>query len=461
MSDTAPGLSAQRDLICKAHHGGQDVGEELLPTQRQSSLFRPQSSNSGSNYVHFQEIIFSHTKKMEASSLFDPLTLPVELWKNILCNCPQSNLAQMCLVHSQLLEISKDSLYSTLVILEDVRLSLVLPTLRNHAITRRIRHVILDPRYAQSSHLEEFLKILSSPFIVRLDIIPYEGVDFRFNFWTQDLLVRFTQLPQLAYLKLFLSFFSNDVLSSVLQTKALRDLDVSGPRLSKNPPSFASWSSDLPVLDTLRIWNYAASWRNLLGYVDLSRMKRLGLCDYDEEITDLINEWGGLVTASASTLENLSLWLTYNIIKQDIPTFIRSVSGFPSLHTLALFMTIEYVDHVPTSLWISSFLPILRAFHSCSHSLRHIRCYVHAWEEEYTYQLLLNHHHFSEFARAAGGLWNLETIKFSFCHSQQTSTQASDDELGRLAELFSPVCVTVEYGGVLLSCPLISALEPN
>ncbi|KAH8825700.1 hypothetical protein DL96DRAFT_1609658 [Flagelloscypha sp. PMI_526] len=384
---------------------------------------------------------------MISSTPFDFLTIPVELWMRILGYCSQKDIAQMCRIHSRLLGVSMDSLYSKLLIWDEDYLISLLPALRNPAVARRVRHVVLDPRHCgrQTSYLETFLKMLSSFPLVKLDINPLDATFGRFSNWEQGPILHVAQQPQLQQLKLSLSFFKEIDFVTILQTKALHDLDVSDERLFISRLPAQSSSGILPVLDTLRLHPLSPNWRYLLRYLDLSRMKRLGVWDNQDQVTNLAYDWGGLVTASAATLESLSLWLTSNIIKRDIPTYLKSISGFPSLHTLSLFLTVEYLERVPTSRWMDTLLPIMVAFHTCSPSLRHIRCYVHAWWEIYTYQALLDDQTFEEFARVVSRLRGLEAIKFSFGHSQHPSTEASDMEQRQLANLFHPLRSSVKY----------------
>ncbi|KAH8798555.1 hypothetical protein DL96DRAFT_1638854 [Flagelloscypha sp. PMI_526] len=173
-------------------------------------------------------------------------------------------------------------------------------------------------------------------------------------------------------------------------------------------------------------------------------MKRLALWDYEQEMGDLANSWGKLVTASARTLESLSLWPSPEILDQDMPTYLRSLAGFPMLHTITLFFTIEYRH--PNTFWMSKFPPIFAAFHSCSPSLRHIRVYVHAWNEQYSCEFLLQNKQFTEFAREMKELENLETIEFSFRHAVGRPVNTNEMGLVQLAELFHPVRPSVEYG---------------
>ncbi|KAH8825908.1 hypothetical protein DL96DRAFT_1610194 [Flagelloscypha sp. PMI_526] len=376
--------------------------------------------------------------------------LPAELLGEVFAHCPQSDLARASLVNHHILEISRDSLYSKICVSGDAHLSPILPALRNPDIARRLRHVALDPNqaYEKESHLDEFLDIICSSSLVRLDLIAFNGMGYSSRDWMHPILIRLTQLPQLQHLKLALSFIWNSEITSVLQTRSLKDLDVSDPRLLKSITSGASTgSSPLPVLDTLRIRNSAGKWTSLLEYIDISRMTRLALWDYEKEMGDLKFGWGRLVTASAPTLESLSLWLTSNITDQDIPGYLESVAGFPVLHTLTLFITIDQSNsHLRPLLWIRIFLPIITAFHASSPSLRHIRCYVHAWDDEYTYQVLLQNVLFAELAHEVVGLKYLETIEFSFRHSHYNSMKASATEQSLLNEMFHPVHPSVEYG---------------
>ncbi|KAH8825698.1 hypothetical protein DL96DRAFT_121385 [Flagelloscypha sp. PMI_526] len=361
---------------------------------------------------------------------FDFLTIPMELWMRILAHCPQRDIAQMCRTHSRFLEVSMDYLYSKLIIWDVDYLISLLPALRKPAIARRVRHVVLDPRsfFRQTSHLETFLTLLSTLPLVNLDINPLDATIDRFLNWEQGPLLRIAQQPQLQQLKLSMTFFKEKDFVTILRTKALHDLDAPDERLFMHLPPTQSSCGVLPVLDTLRLHPLSPKWRHLLGYLDLSRMKRLGVWDNKKEVKDLAYEWGGLIIASAATLESLSLWLTSNIIELDIPTYLKSISGFPALYTLSLFLTVEYVDRVPTLVWMNTLLPILVAVQSCSPSLRHIRCYVHAWFEVYTYHLLLEDQRFEEFARVVNELRNLETIQF-----------------WQLADLFHPVRPSIKY----------------
>ncbi|KAH8825903.1 hypothetical protein DL96DRAFT_126887 [Flagelloscypha sp. PMI_526] len=386
---------------------------------------------------------------MDSSTSVDPVSMPVELWKEILAHSSKSDLVQTSLVNSQVLEVSRDILYSKLFVWGDAHLIPILPALRNPDNARRLRHVVLDPGYVyqDSYHMEELLVILCSSTVVRLDIVSVNGIEDSLSDWMHELLMQIIQLPSLQQLKLFLAYFRTPAIVPILQLQTLWDLDISLDRLLKKihrqDISTNSGSGPLPFLDTLRIRNSAGSWMKLLDYVDISRMKRLALWDYEQEMGDLANSWGKLVTASALTLESLSLWLSLHLLDQDMPTYLRSLAGFPMLHTITLFFTTEYRH--PRSPWMSKFPPILAAFHSCSPSLRHIRVYVHAWSEEYSYDFLLLNEHFREFARAMKELENLETIEFSFRHGSGRPVNNKEMGLAQLAELFHPVHMSVEY----------------
>ncbi|KAH8797689.1 hypothetical protein DL96DRAFT_1824973 [Flagelloscypha sp. PMI_526] len=340
-----------------------------------------------------------------------------------------------------------DSLYSKVIIWHVDYLIALLPALRNPAVARRVRHVVLDPRHwsRQTSHLETFLTLLSTLPLVKLDISPLDATIERLPNWEEGTLLRVAQMPQLERLKVSLSFFKETDFVPILQTKALRDLDASDGRLFNHLPPVQSSGGVLPVLDTLRLHPLSPKWRHLLGYLDLSRMKRLGVWDNYQLVTDLAYQWGELITVSAATLESLSLWLTSNIIERDIPSYLKSISGFPSLHTLSLFLTVGYVEKVPTSRWMGTLLPILVAFHSCSPSLQHIRCYVHAWFEVYTHQVIFEDQHFEELTRIISGLRNLEAIQFTFGHSRRPSEAASRMEHRQLADSLHPVRPSVKY----------------
>ncbi|KAH8825904.1 hypothetical protein DL96DRAFT_126890 [Flagelloscypha sp. PMI_526] len=387
---------------------------------------------------------------MDSSTPLNSVMVPVELWKEILTHCTKSDLARASRVNSQLLEISRDSLYSKIFVWGDATLTPILPALRNPSIATRVRHVVLDPNYVydEKSHLEEFVQLITSPSFVRLDLIAFNGMGYSTPDWKPLLLMKFTRRWSLQYLKLSLVFFVDSDFSFVLQTKTLRDLDISDSRLLLNckEPSESSVLTPLPVLDTLRIRNAAAHWKKLLRFLDLSQMKRLGIWDFEQEMGDLPNEWGALVTASAPSLESLSLWLTPNIIDKDIPKYIQSTSGFPDLHTLTLFLTIQHVDRVPTILWMNTFPLIIGAFHTCSPSLRHIRMYPHTWNDTYSYEELLKNQHFLQFACEVKALRNLETIVLSFRSSQVQPANDYETELGELDEMFHPVQLSIQYG---------------
>ncbi|KAH8798553.1 hypothetical protein DL96DRAFT_1638852 [Flagelloscypha sp. PMI_526] len=379
-----------------------------------------------------------------------PITIPVELWQEILVHSSDSDLVQTSLANSQLLEVSKDILYSKLFVWGDVHLIPVLPALRNPDYARRLRYVLLDPgyKYEESSHLEEMLGILRRSPLVRLDIVTFHGLKNPLSNWMRELLMQFVQLPQLQQLKLFLTFFRPPEVVPVLQAHSMWDLDIPDVIWVQNMhlqgESTNTSSGPLPFLNTLRIQNLTRSWSNILEYVDISRMKRLAIWGHEQRMEDLTQSWGKLVTASARTLESLSLWLSPNLLDQDIPTYLYSVAGFPRLRTITLFFTRDSPSHTP--LWLKTFPPILAAFHSRSPSLRHIRVYVHSWNVQYPYEFLLQNQLFTEFAREMKRLKNLETIKFSFRHSSLTDPNDNEMGIAQLGELFSPVHLSIEYG---------------
>ncbi|KAH8798554.1 hypothetical protein DL96DRAFT_1638853 [Flagelloscypha sp. PMI_526] len=305
----------------------------------------------------------------------------------------------------------------------------------------------MDPtyKYEEASNLEELLGILRTSTIVRLDIVAVNGIGGAISNGMHELLLQFVRLPSLRQLKVFLAFFRTTSVVPVLQTRPLWDLDVTQAGLLeaiREQDGSSNFSRNIrPSLDTLRIQTSTKAWRNLLEYVDLSRIKRLALW-YEQEKGE--KGWGRVITASAPTLESLSLWLTPNILDRDIPTYLHFVSGFPVLHTIALFFTIE--DQRTTTLWMSTFPPTLAAIHSCAPSLHCIRVYIHAWNGEYSYKALLQNPHFAEFARKVKALKNLETIELSFRHPLGPPSNDNKIEQDQLAELFSPVYLSVEYG---------------
>ncbi|KAH8798552.1 hypothetical protein DL96DRAFT_1688084 [Flagelloscypha sp. PMI_526] len=372
--------------------------------------------------------------------------VPVELLKEILAHCAKSDLARASMANSQLLEISRDSLYSKVFVWGDATLTPILPALRNPSIAQRLRHLLLDPTYVyESSHLEEFLDIIASSSLIRLDLIPFNGIGYSPAHWKQLLLVRFTQCRSLQYLKLSLGIFVDYNFTSVLPAKALQDLDISDPRLLRhyNGSSESSLQTTLPILDTLRIRG-GPHCRKLLKVLDLTHLKRLGIWDFEQETGDLANEWGGLVTTSAGSLESLSLWLTPNIIFKDIPKYLESTSGFPNLHTLSLFITIQHGG--PPLFWMHIFPPIFRVFHACSPSLRHIRLYPYTSITRYSYGDLLKGQVLVEIAHEVRELRGLETIEFSFLSPPLPSSHDRDTKLGQLAEMFHPVRLFIQYG---------------
>ncbi|KAH8825894.1 hypothetical protein DL96DRAFT_1610180 [Flagelloscypha sp. PMI_526] len=384
---------------------------------------------------------------MDSSPRLNSLMVPVELLKEILAYCTKNDLARTSMANSQLLEISRDSLYSKVFVWGDATLTPILPALRNPKIAQRLRHVLLDPNYGyeESSHLDEFLDIIASSSLVRLDLIAFNGLRFSPDGWKQLLLVRFTRCWSLQYLKISLAFFVDSDFTFVLQEKALSDLDISDPRLLLhcNAPSESSVQTPLPTLDTLRICA-GPHWRKLLRFLDLSQMKRLGIWDFDQEMRDLANDWGGLVTASAPSLESLSLWLTPNIIDKDIPRYLQSTSGFLKLHTLTLFHAIHHGG--PPILWMNVFLHITGAFHTCSPSLRHIRLYLSSSIDKYRYDDLLKDQGFAQIAREVRGLKRLEMIEFTFRSSTPPSSPNHNKKLGQLVEMFHPVRLFIQYG---------------
>ncbi|KAH8825895.1 hypothetical protein DL96DRAFT_126850 [Flagelloscypha sp. PMI_526] len=389
---------------------------------------------------------------MDSSTSVDSSSIPVELWKEILVHSAKSDLTRASRVNSQLLEFSRDMLYSRLFVWGDAHLRPILPALHNPENSRRLRHVVLDPGhgYDESSHMEELLGILRNSSVVRLDVVPVNGVEDSLSDWMHEILMQLVHLPLLRQLKVFLAYFRPTAIVPVLQVQSLCDLDISADRLLRDIPrrdaSTHFGSSPLPLLNTLRIANSAGSWEKLLDYVDISRMKRLALWDYEQEMKDLENSWGKLVTASSMTLKSLSLWITPHLLDQDVPTYLRSLAGFPKLHTVTLFFMIEY--RYPKTLWMSEFPSILAAFYSCSPSLRHIRVYVHAWNEKYSYDLLLQNEYFTKFAREMKELKDLETIEFSFRHGAGRPANNKGKGLAQLAELFHPVHLSVEHGAL-------------
>ncbi|KAH8825914.1 hypothetical protein DL96DRAFT_1711699 [Flagelloscypha sp. PMI_526] len=382
---------------------------------------------------------------MDCSVVFHFPLLPVELWKEVLDHCPPNDLARVSTVNSQFLEFSRDSLYSKLFIWSSDRLRGILYAMRTPDVARRLRYIVFDPTgtYADNSDLEVFLETLISSPLDHLDIVSISRTSYIEDRWMLRFIFRIIHLPQLQSLKLALIFLSEPSFATAFQVRALQDLDASDTRLPSLPRPKPSTilGRHIPRLDTLRIRKSAVHWRKLLGYVDLSRMRRLALWDYENAMGDLKNEWGGLVIASAPTLKSLSLWLTPKILGQDIPNYLQSSPGFPALRTLSLFIDIQSLSH-----WTSIFLSIMVAFHTFAPLLRHIRLYVHAWTEEYSYEALLNNELFMEFAREVKGLRNLETINLSFRHAYKLSYQASDSEQALLAKAFHPVQLAIESG---------------
>ncbi|KAH8809581.1 hypothetical protein DL96DRAFT_1628562 [Flagelloscypha sp. PMI_526] len=344
-------------------------------------------------------------------------------------------------------------------ILDEDRLAAVLPALHNPDVAKRLHWLIFNPTLTDraTSNVRECLEILNSSSIHRLDLVVPNWSGHPPVGWTEPgLAVRFTQIPHLHYLKLDLSFFSNPEMFTVLQATALRDLDLSSTRLdgSRQWTSGTILGSNRPVLDTLRIRYGAEHWRQLFGYFDLCHMKRLAVWDYDHQIGDLENDWGGLIEVSASTLQSLSLWLTPNIIDQDIPQYLRSALPFPALCTLSLFAEVKYFGGpLPPTQWSALFAPIIAAFCACSPSLRHIRLYVHTWEDEFPYEALLEEKLVADFARDMIQCQNLETIELSFRSASRTFRLRSNPnpfnakavEL-KFASTFSPVRLTIGCG---------------
>ncbi|KAH8825905.1 hypothetical protein DL96DRAFT_126896 [Flagelloscypha sp. PMI_526] len=217
-----------------------------------------------------------------------PITIPVELWQEILVHSPESDLVQTSRVNSQLLE-----LYSKLIVWGDVHLTPMLPALRNPDCARRLRYVLLDPgyEYEESSHLEELLGILRPSPLVRLDIATFHGLRRPLSDWKHELLLQFVQLPQLKQLKVWLTFFRTSAIVPVLQARSMWDLDISDDKLLQNMlrqgESTNTSSGPLHFLNTLRIQNLTQSWSKLLEYVDISRMKRLAIWGHEQRTEDL------------------------------------------------------------------------------------------------------------------------------------------------------------------------------
>ncbi|KAH8825902.1 hypothetical protein DL96DRAFT_1681974 [Flagelloscypha sp. PMI_526] len=261
--------------------------------------------------------------------------VPVELLKEILAHCAKTDLARASIANSQLLEISRDSLYSKVFVWGDATLTPILPALRNPSIAQRLRHILLDPTYVyESSHLEEFLDIIASSSLVRLDLIPFNGIGYSPAHWKQLLLIRFTQCRSLQYLKLSLGIFVDYNFTSVLPAKALQDLDISDPRLLRhyNGSSESSLQTPLPILDTLRIRG-GPHWRKLLKVLDLTHLTRLGIWDFEQEMGDLVNEWGGLVTTSA--VKDIPNYSYEDLLKdQFLAEIAREVKEVRGLETI-------------------------------------------------------------------------------------------------------------------------------
>ncbi|KAH8809582.1 hypothetical protein DL96DRAFT_569643 [Flagelloscypha sp. PMI_526] len=388
---------------------------------------------------------------MNPLTLSNQYGLPIELWKNILLFSPQRDVARASSVNSLLLEISRDLLYFQLVIMDDHRLLAVLPALRNQAVTRRLRWIVFDPdqAYKAISEVEELLKILKSSSVVRLDLVPSNTLGHFGARWMHcdSLIAQFTQLQQLHYLKLDIAFFSSADFVTVLQARALRDLDISSAPLRNlgQPDRSSNVPASRPSLDTLRITRGAANWRNLLQYVDLGHMERLALWDYDQEIGNVKREWGDLFEASASTLQSLSLWLTGNIIGQNLLIYLESVKEFVALGTLSIFTESRYFDFSPPSEWTSVVSPIIVAFCARSPSIRRVRIYVQGWDKEFSYEVLLKDHFIRGLALGVARLQNLETIEFTHHSSPSPSSNIPGSE-AQLADIFSPVRISIQYG---------------
>ncbi|KAH8825911.1 hypothetical protein DL96DRAFT_1610210 [Flagelloscypha sp. PMI_526] len=130
--------------------------------------------------------------------------------------------------------------------------------------------------------------------------------------------------------------------------------------------------------------------------------------------------------------------------EQDIPKHLDSLDIFPGLQTLSLFTSVHYHSE-----WTAMFLPIIVGFHSCSPSLRHIRIYAQTWMDKCTYEMLLRSEVFGDFATDVKGLQNIDTIVFSLWYMYDYSSEASNEELALLADMFRPVRSSAYHGGRL------------
>ncbi|KAH8825849.1 hypothetical protein DL96DRAFT_1610085 [Flagelloscypha sp. PMI_526] len=371
------------------------------------------------------------------------IDLAPELWAEVFAHCTKLDLARMCIVNSHFLEASRDALYYKLTITGTSALTTIALLDYDH-IARRLRHLVADMRrLAQvfmsgpngSSTIESLLDVLNSSGLLRLDMVELQ---YPHVSTFDSALFKFMRLPTLQYLKIVLPpFGGSENLVRLFQSKALRDLEVTEPALLSMVPRVAEPYPFLrPTLDTFSVRNGSVFWRTLGQYVDLGELRRLAIWDYEDLVRDLKSDWGDLVTLSASTLEVLSFWLTRNVLQRGISDYIRTVSGFPVLHTLSLLSQSSTLKTAAPG-WASAYIPIIKAFHERSPSLQHIRVYVHGLPEVNLHEWLLPGVPTSKFAAEIRGLSGIRMVTMTFDTAPDIK---SKEEVGdAIIQMFHPV----------------------
>ncbi|KAH8825880.1 hypothetical protein DL96DRAFT_1610146 [Flagelloscypha sp. PMI_526] len=330
----------------------------------------------------------------------DSIELPQELWQVVLAHFTTRELAQMCLVSSNFLEISRDVLYRKLAINDDPDVGII-GSLGQHLV-RRLHHLTVDMRCIDrvltyttngKTTVQALLDLLNVSDLRSLHVSSPQYSTRRRDPSFLSVFLNLIKLPTVKYLKMGVPPLETpDELTQVLQAGACRDLDVVMPnQLSMLPKPAEPSSITRPSLDTFRIRNGAVFWKVLSYYFDLGSLRRLAVWDFENAVRNIERGWGDLVLLSAPTLEYLSFWLTNGIL----------------------------------------------AFYECSPALRHIRIYIHGYSLQLDTAV-------SKFATELRELLKIKTIRFS-CEAN-IAEYSKDETLKMMLPMFHPVHLTLEFG---------------
>ncbi|KAH8817801.1 hypothetical protein DL96DRAFT_1715511 [Flagelloscypha sp. PMI_526] len=368
------------------------------------------------------------------------IELVPELWTEILRYCSKHELTRTSLVNSDFAEISRDFLYHTLST-KGQSFFRILNSLCHPILCQRLRYLILElPSITGEpgrSKIEALLNSLSSSNLRRLDI----STD---SLSMTPILIEFTRLPTLSYLKVVLPPLDSEEVGKVLQANTLKELLITdGNSISGLPVLGSSESSRRPSLTTLRISKGVVSWKKLARYVDLGSLQRLAVWDHEDNLSDLKHDWRDLIILSAPTLKDLSLWMTWNLLWESTPGFIQSSKGFPALSRLSLFLDDRTVKRV-ARIWSTSLLPVITAFCHRSPSLHHIRLFIYGSPTDYSDGSLLEGSAFSTFAAGLSKLQNIRTLHISSDYGG--SSRPSKELMASISQMFYPILVRHEFG---------------